>query len=102
MRYTLWSRDRLLGESDLSPVQSFPHVQFGWFVPTPEGQRSLEVLTGGRAALWKLSRMLNDPMRAMMRPKNRQKGEWPADIRNTSTYADFMAYQDHLEAMELQ
>ena len=102
MSYTLWSHGRLLGESDLKPLESFEHVKFGWFIPTAEGERSMGVMTGGRAQLIKLGRLLRNPLRAMMRPKDQPKGEWPADIRRTTAYADYIAYQDQLEAMALE
>jgi hypothetical protein len=102
MPYTLWSHGRLLGESDLKSLESLEHVKFGWFIPTPEGERSMDVMTGGRAQLMKLGKMLRNPMRAMMRPKDQPAGEWPADIRRTTAYADYIAYRDQLEAMRLE
>ena len=102
MSYTLWSHGRLLGESDLQPLQSFERVKFGWFIPTAEGEKAMDVMTGGREKLLKLGRLLRNPMREMMRPKDQPPGEWPADIRRTTTYADFIAYQDQLEAMQLE
>jgi hypothetical protein len=102
MPYTLWSRGRLLGESELQAMQSFEHVMFGWFLPTSDGERTLDVLTGGRVALHKLNRMLRNPMREMMRPKDRPKGQWPEDIRRTTAYADYVALEDEVAAMHLE
>lgn len=102
MPYTLWSRGRLLGESDLGFVQIWENVKFGWFHPSPAGERFMPVLTGTGPALMKLHKMMRNPMREMMRGADEAKGEFPRDIRQTTAYADLVSMIDEREAMELE
>jgi hypothetical protein len=46
MRYTLWSRGRLLGETDLGVVSREHGSRCGWLHPTPLGERLLPAATG--------------------------------------------------------
>jgi hypothetical protein len=51
MSYTVWSRGRLLGETDLGFVFRFRGVRCGWFVPTESGERLMPSATGVGPAL---------------------------------------------------
>ena len=103
MPYTLWSRGRLLGESDLGFVQVWENVRFGWFHPSPAGEKLMPVLTGTGPALMKLNKMMRNPMRAMMRGKDDEPdAEFPRDIRATTAYADLVSIVDELEGLELE
>jgi hypothetical protein len=103
MPYTLWSRGRLLGESDLGFVQVFENVKFGWFHPSPAGEKLMPVLTGTGPALMKLNKMMRNPMRAMMRGKNDEPdADYPRDIRATTAYADLVSIVDELEGLHLE
>jgi hypothetical protein len=44
MPYTVWSRGRLIGETDLAFIRIFNRSRSGWFHPTPEGERSMSVI----------------------------------------------------------
>lgn len=103
MPYTLWSRARLLGESDLGFVQVWENVKFGWFHPSRVGETFMPVLTGTGPALMKLSRMMRNPVREAIRPPDdATECEFPRDIRRTSAYADLVSISDQLEALELE
>jgi hypothetical protein len=103
MPYTLWSRGRLLGESDLGFVQIYSNMRMGWFHPSPEGEKLMSVLTGTGPALRKVGRLLGNPIRKAMRGTSDQAdGGWPKDIRATTAYADLVSTVDELEAMELE
>jgi hypothetical protein len=101
MPYTLWSRGRLLGETDLGFVQVFEHVRFGWFMPSPLGVRLMPVLTGIPPAALKVGRMLRNSVREAMRG-NEQADGYPADVRRTTAYADLMSIEDEVAAMQLR
>jgi hypothetical protein len=101
MPYTLWSRGRLLGESDLGFVQVFEHVKFGWFTPSPLGERLLPVLTGVAPAAMKVGKMLRNGVREAMRGVEQADG-YPADVRRTTAYADLVSLEDELAAMQLE
>lgn len=45
MPYTLWSKGRLVGHTDLGFVESTPGVRFGWFHPTETGTPIVELIT---------------------------------------------------------
>lgn len=51
MTYTLWSRGRLLGHSDLGYARVQPLHRMGTLVPTEEGERLLPVASGVSAAI---------------------------------------------------
>ena len=44
--HTVWSRGRLLGQSELGPERSFPGMRMGDFEPSPIGERLLPVILG--------------------------------------------------------
>src|SRR3954462_13647213 len=103
MSYTLWSRGRLLGESDLGFVQIYSNMRMGWFYPSPTGEKLMPVLTGTGPALRKVGRLLRNPIRTAMRvPSDHDEGDWPRDIRRTTAYADLASCIDELESMELE
>lgn len=87
MRYTLWSRGRLLGYTELDLPHVQDHVRMGFIEPTEEGLRRLPDATGVPAAAHALARAAR---RA-------------ADARDTSLteLADFRAACDRREALEL-
>ena len=51
MQYTLWSRDRLLGETDLGFLFREHGFRCGWFHPTALGERFMPFATGVGPAL---------------------------------------------------
>lgn len=101
MPYTLWSRGRLLGESDLGFVQVFEHVKFGWFTPSPLGEKLISVLTGVSPAALRVGKMLRNSVREAMRGEAQADG-YPADVRRTTAYADLVSIEDELSAMQLE
>jgi len=80
MPYTLWSRDRLLGESELDYAQVLENVRTGDFIATEMGEKLMPILTGVRSTLLE-----------MVRTENRGTAE-----------ADVGAAQTHFESLELQ
>ena len=104
MPFTLWSRGRLLGETDLGFVQIYANVRMGWFRPSDQGEKLMSVLTGTGPALRRVGKLMRNPVRAAMRPAGaREPGaEWPRDVRATSAYADLVSSIDELEAMNLE
>lgn len=103
MPYTLWSRGRLLGETDLGFVQVFANHRMGWFRPSPQGEALMPVLTGPGPALKAVGKLMRDPVRSAIRSREADTpGEYPSDIRTTTEYADLVSSVDELESMELQ
>lgn len=61
MRYTLWSRDRLLGETDLDFIYREHGFRCGWLHPSELGERLLPSATGVPPALRTLYSIGPDP-----------------------------------------
>ena len=94
MPYTLWSKDRLLGESELDYIGNTDKIMMGDFVATPQGEALMHVITGVRRAIIELGRA----RRAV------QSGDrWQATaIRTSEEYADVAEATAHLEGLELE
>lgn len=78
--YTLWSRGRLLGQTDLGFVYRAHGFRSGWFYPTPAGERLMPAATAVAPALRLLHILGDDP----------------------TVRADFRAAVDREQALELQ
>lgn len=103
MPYTLWSRGRLLGETDLGFARVYANHRVGWFHPSPQGEALMSVLTGTGPALKAVARLMRNPLRSSNRSRHGGSiGEWPSDIRTTTEYADLVSSVDELESMDLQ
>jgi hypothetical protein len=103
MPYTLWSRGRLLGETELGFVQISATHRMGWFHPSPLGSILMPVLTGTGPALKAVGKLMSDPVRTATRSREQEPdAEWPPDIRTTTEYADLVSSVDELESMQLQ
>lgn len=61
VRYTLWSRGRLLGETDLGFIFRPDGFRMGWFHPTALGDRLMPIATGVSPALRTLCMIGPDP-----------------------------------------
>jgi hypothetical protein len=61
VRYTLWSRGRLLGETDLGFIFRPEGFRTGWFHPTALGDRLMPIATGISPALRTVCMIGPDP-----------------------------------------
>lgn len=52
MPYTVWSKGRKLGETDLGFVRLMPGSRMGWFVPAAQHEGLLPIATGAQLALY--------------------------------------------------
>ena len=80
MQYTLWSRGRLLGETDLGFVFRPKGFRCGWLYPTSLGERLMPAATGVAPAL--LTQWIVGP--------------------DPTARADVLSAVDHEEALELE
>ena len=87
MRYTLWSRSRLLGYTELDLPHVQEQVRMGFIEPTPEGLRLLPDATGVPSAAHALAK-------AAKRAVNRRE-------TGLTEFADFCSACDRREALEL-
>lgn len=88
MRYTLWSRGRLLGYTELDLPHVQEHIRMGFIEPTAEGLRVLPDATGVPAAAHALAK-------AAKRAVNRRE-------TGLTEFADFLSACDRREALGLE
>lgn len=103
MPYTVWSRGRLIGESELAYRQAFPKLRVGDFQPSELGETLMPVMLGeGPAlnALYEASIRLNEEGEAVDRAKD--TGDWPAAVKRTTEFADAMSIHDEVESLALE
>lgn len=97
----LWSKDRLLGHSDLDYAEIFPKHLMGDFHPTELGEKLMPVLTGVSRAYKDLAK---SSIERWGKPTDRdqyQQEQRSSEIRGTTEYADAAAAQAHFDALEL-
>jgi hypothetical protein len=93
--FTVWSRGRLLGESDLDYERAFPDSRFGDFIPTEHGEKLMPIITGVSRALLELSRT-RDKWEDLPLTDRRDV------MRCTTEYGDTKAAEDQFETLELE
>ena len=98
MPYTLWSRNRLVGESALDYLANTARYLVGDFHPTEFGESIMPTLIGVREAVLELGR-LTTGLRADAAAVETSTGP---DIRSSTEYADVAEAQAHLDALELE
>lgn len=102
MPYTIWSRGRLLGTSNLDYARSLPGLRAGDFEPTEVGERLLPIITGVGPALRGLYRLVHAE-RASGRASDEDLGAgFPERIRKTTEYADAVSVGNELESLALE
>lgn len=96
MPYTLWSHDRLLGQSDLDYMQIRDRHVIGDFEPTTLGESLMPLVTGETRALLDFART--------SRENHGRYGfsEGYEGMQRTTEYADLAAARTHRESLELQ
>src|SRR4051812_15167175 len=52
MPYTIWSQGRKLGETELGFARIIPVSRMGWFIPMPEYETLMPVVTGVQVAFY--------------------------------------------------
>jgi hypothetical protein len=97
MPYTLWSRDRLLGESALDYRSNTEVHRMGDFFPTVFGESLMPVITGVSRALFELRKSRIERERA----SGKGPGALPR-IDVTTEYADVAEATNRFEELELQ
>lgn len=103
MPYTVWSRGRLIGQSTLGYKRAAPGMLAGDFEPSPMGEKLMPIITGVGPALRGLHRVADDVVRvAEGQADGDPTGDYPADVRRTTEYADAMSLVDELDSLRLE
>ena len=100
MPYTVWSRGRLLGESELAYRRTWPRFRAGDFAPTPLGESLMSIIDGVGPALRALYEV-TETDRQLHQDGDSPNG-WPARVRRTTEYADAVSIGDELESLDLE
>jgi hypothetical protein len=100
MPYTLWSRGRLLGETELAYRQAMPGLRAGDFFPNELGDRLMPVIDGMRPVLYALDDVHTEFRRA--NPSAPYLDDYPPAIKRTPEYADVMSTADEIESLRLE
>jgi hypothetical protein len=93
--FTVWSKDRLIGESELSYVANTDKFKMGDFVATEHGEKLMPIITGVRRAVVEMSRSI----------RSRNTSDADAEItaiEDTEEWADVAEATAHFEGLELQ
>jgi hypothetical protein len=101
MPYTVWSRGRLVGHSELAYARAFPDMRMGDFEPTAIGETLLPIILGVSPALRALHNVLEKTPDTGSGAPPHGIG-FPPEIRRTTEYADVVSSQDELEALALE
>ena len=118
MPYTVWSRGRLLGASELEYAEAIPGVKAGDFEPSAEGETLMPVLVGAGPAIRALSTVLREQQPgepgedriggAPLQPHGDglEDAQGQAALTDTilrsTEYADYLSLCDELENLALE
>jgi hypothetical protein len=97
--YSVWSRGRLIGKTDLGYVRWLQKHRMGDFYPSDVGETLMPVATGVSQALADHRRAARNPCgdpKASTRVENRD------DFRGTTESADIAAAMTHCESLQLE
>ena len=98
MPYTVWSRGRLVGHSELAYARAFPDMRMGDFEPTAIGETLLPIILGVSPAL----RALYDVLEKTPDAGSNVPVGFPPEVRRTTEYADVVSTQDEIDALGLE
>jgi hypothetical protein len=92
--YTVWSRGRLIGETDLGFIRVFERLRSGWFHPNTEGGRSMSVIASVLPAMQ--AYLLRDTVDA--------QGHSPVKpaLYGSELFADLAEAFQHLLSLDLE
>ena len=88
--YTIWSGDRLLGETDLGWVRCMPKVRSGFFHPTELGTRFMPTICGVSPAMREVFRL-----RRVIEGDDQADGASFRALERTPEYADMLEAIQH-------
>src|SRR3954468_3858137 len=98
MPYTLWSRSRLLAETDLAWFQTHSNRKTGWLTLSAEGEKLISVITAPSWAFKRLHKMIRRRELTSVEPA-KTTGGYSAAVRRSTAFADMVSSHDELEAL---
>jgi hypothetical protein len=94
VRYTVWSRGHLIGDTDLGFVRVIEQSRWGWFHPNAEGERRMPVIAAPLPAV--RAYLQGVAMDAQGDPTVRP------ELRGSTLFADLAEAFQHLESLDLE
>jgi len=102
VRYTVWSRGRLVGESKLAYGRAFPKLRAGDFFPSELGHKLMPIIVGVGPALSSFHDVVDEARLAGEAVQVGESGQWSEKLRQTTEYADATSIPDELESLALE
>ena len=102
MAYTIWSRGRLIGRSELSYRQAFPKLRVGDFEPSEVGEKLMSVIVGQAPALTALYEVAARLEREERKKVRGNRDDWADAVKHTTEYADAASLHDEIESLALE
>jgi len=103
MPYTLWSRGRLLGETELAYRRWRPCFRAGDFTPNELGEKLMPIIVGVGPALHALYDVHAEAIRQRPAVNDTDSEEgYPEEVRRSTEYADAVSVADELESLTLE
>ena len=103
MPYTLWSRGRLLGETELAYRRAWPCFRAGDFAPNELGEKLMPIIVGVGPALTSLYDVHAEAIRRQPIEKDTDpERDYPEQVRRSTEYADAVSIADELESLALE
>jgi hypothetical protein len=103
MPYTVWSRGRLLGETELAYRRAMPFFRAGDFSPSELGEKLMPIIVGMPPALKALYDVTAEaPRQPSADSSDDQVHDYPEAVRRSTEYADVMSIGDELESLALE
>jgi hypothetical protein len=99
MSYTIWSHDRLLGETDLAWVRCMENLRSGFFHPSELGTRFMPTVCGVSPAMRELSEARQELKDAH---DDQADGVSERALTQTTQYADMLAAIEHERGLSLE
>jgi hypothetical protein len=100
--YTVWSRGRLIGQSDLAYRRTFPKLRAGDFYPSEFGEKLMSIITGVGPALLAFYDVVDAARLAGEEFQPNEHGDWPEKLRQSTEYADSESISDELASLALE
>lgn len=101
-KFTLWSKDRLIGHAKIMYFPPFPGMRVGDFEATELGEQLMSVILGVRPAVMAFYDFArNARQEAEAAGVDLGKAPWPESVRSSTEYADMVSSQREFDSLEL-
>jgi hypothetical protein len=101
-KFTLWSKDRLIGRAKIMYFPPFPGMRVGDFEATELGEQLMSVILGVRPAIMAFYDFADKARRdAEAAGADLGTAPWPESVKSSTEYADMVSSQREFDSLEL-